>query len=91
MSRDPAQLLSEADKAYSSAGSGFSFFGSRTEKYEHAVDLYDKAATAYRRQAGKQADTDEAKRAALEAGRQAGLILEKVRLPFFTPPLLSSV
>lgn len=57
MAQDPVQLLAQADKAYSGAGSGFSFFGSRTEKYENAAELYIKAASAYR-----------AKRAMREAG-----------------------
>lgn len=65
MSQDPVQLLSQADKAYSNAGSGFSFFGSRTEKYENAAELYIKAASAYR-----------AKRAMWEAG----MAYEKVLL-----------
>lgn len=38
----------QADKALSSAGGGFSFFGGRTEKYENAADLYSQAANAFR-------------------------------------------
>lgn len=38
----------QADKAAQSAGSGFSFFGGRTEKFENAADLYTQAANAFR-------------------------------------------
>ncbi|KAL9131711.1 MAG: hypothetical protein Q9175_006697 [Cornicularia normoerica] len=50
MTQDPAQLLAQADKAYSSVGSGFgSWFGlSKNEKYENAAELYIKAGVAYR-------------------------------------------
>ena len=53
MAQDPARLLAQADKAYSSIGSGsffgfFKLFGSNTEKYENAAELYVKAAVAYR-------------------------------------------
>ena len=68
MSQDPVQLLSQADKAYSSAGSGFSFFGSKTEKFENAAELYIKAGGAYRLQ---------------QAGREAGMAYEKVSISSF--------
>ena len=68
MAQDPVQLLSQADKAYSSAGSGFSFFGSKTDKFENAAELYIKAGGAYRLQ---------------QAGREAGMAYEKVPLPLF--------
>ena len=77
MSQDPVQLLSQADKAYSSAGSGFSFFGSKTEKFENAADLYIKAGGAYRLQ---------------QAGREAGMAYEKVASPAllsFSAPSIS--
>ena len=44
------QLLPKADKAASGAGGAFSFFGNRTEKYENAADLYQRAANAFRMQ-----------------------------------------
>ncbi|KAI9893854.1 MAG: vesicular-fusion protein S17 [Vezdaea aestivalis] len=50
MSQDPRALLQKADKALSSAGSGFGFFGGKTEKYESAADLYTQAANAFRMQ-----------------------------------------
>ena len=50
MAQDPTALLSQANKAASSAGSGFSLFGGKTDKYESAVDLYTKAANAFRLQ-----------------------------------------
>lgn len=40
----------QADKALSSAGGGFSFFGGRSDKYEGAVDIYIQAANAFRMQ-----------------------------------------
>jgi hypothetical protein len=40
----------QADKAVASAGSGFGWFGSKTDKYENAVDLYTRAANAFRMQ-----------------------------------------
>lgn len=80
MAQDPVQLLSQADKAYSSAGSGFSFFGSKTEKFENAAELYIKAGGAYRLQ---------------QAGREAGMAYEKVPLPppliLFSPAPLPSL
>lgn len=50
MSGDPRALLQKADKTLSGAGSGFSFFGGREEKYQNAADLYIEAANAYRMQ-----------------------------------------
>lgn len=41
---------SQADKAASSANSGFSFFGGKAEKWENAADLYTQAANAFRMQ-----------------------------------------
>lgn len=76
MTQDPAQLLAQADKAYSSVGSGFgSWFGlSKNEKYENAAELYIKAGVAYRIK---------------EKWRESGMAYEKVPhvLPF---PSLSS-
>ncbi|PYH94609.1 vesicular-fusion protein Sec17 [Aspergillus ellipticus CBS 707.79] len=48
MAQDPRVLLQRADKALSSASSGFSFFGGKTEKFENAADLYTQAANAFR-------------------------------------------
>jgi len=46
----------QAQKAEQGAGSGFSFFGGRGEKYENAVELYTQAANAFRMQKqGKEA------------------------------------
>ncbi|KAF2143879.1 uncharacterized protein K452DRAFT_285920 [Aplosporella prunicola CBS 121167] len=50
MAQDPRALLQKADKAIASAGSGFSLFGGRTEKYENAAELYIQAANAFRLQ-----------------------------------------
>ncbi|KAL9099763.1 MAG: hypothetical protein Q9163_004781 [Psora crenata] len=50
MAQDATALLSQANKAASSAASGFSFFGGKAEKYENAVELYTKAANAFRLQ-----------------------------------------
>ncbi|RYP31664.1 hypothetical protein DL767_005671 [Monosporascus sp. MG133] len=50
MSGDPRALLQKADKTLASAGSGFSFFGGRDEKYQNAADLYIEAANAFRMQ-----------------------------------------
>lgn len=66
MARDPVQLLAQADKAYASAGSGFGWFGSKTEKFENAAELYISAGGAYRLQ---------------QAGQEAGMAYEKVALP----------
>lgn len=56
MAQDPRALLQKADKAAQGAGSGFSFFGGKTEKYENAVELYTQAANAFRMQKqGKEA------------------------------------
>jgi hypothetical protein len=40
----------QADRAASGAGSGFSLFGGRQEKWENAADLYTQAANAFRMQ-----------------------------------------
>ncbi|RYO82214.1 hypothetical protein DL762_006737 [Monosporascus cannonballus] len=50
MSGDPRALLQKADKTLAGAGSGFSFFGGRDEKYQNAADLYIEAANAFRMQ-----------------------------------------
>ncbi|KAI1494477.1 alpha-soluble NSF attachment protein [Biscogniauxia mediterranea] len=50
MSGDPRALLQKADKALSSASSGFSLFGGREDKYMNAADLYIEAANAFRMQ-----------------------------------------
>ncbi|KAI8624016.1 alpha-soluble NSF attachment protein [Xylariaceae sp. FL1651] len=50
MSGDPRALQQKADKALASAGSGFSFFGGREDKYMTAADLYVEAANAFRMQ-----------------------------------------
>ncbi|KAI6804067.1 hypothetical protein D0861_02721 [Hortaea werneckii] len=50
MAQDPRALLQKADKQAASAGSGFSLFGGRTEKYEAAAELYIQAANAFRLQ-----------------------------------------
>ena len=56
MAQDPRALLQKADKAAQGAGSGFSFFGGRAEKFENAADLYTQAANAFRLQKqGKEA------------------------------------
>lgn len=52
----------QADKAAQSAGSGFSLFGGRAEKYENAAELYNQAANAFRMQ---------------KDGRSAGQCFEK--------------
>jgi len=48
MAGDPRALLQKADKAASGAGSGFSLFGGRAEKWENAADMYTQAANAFR-------------------------------------------
>jgi len=56
MAQDPRKLLEKADQAARGAGSGFSLFGGRTEKWENAVELYTQAANAFRMQKqGKEA------------------------------------
>lgn len=55
-------LALQADKAAQSAGSGFSLFGGRAEKYENAAELYNQAANAFRMQ---------------KDGRSAGQCFEK--------------
>ncbi|KAF2860868.1 TPR-like protein [Piedraia hortae CBS 480.64] len=62
MSQDPRALLQQADKAAQSASGGFSFFSSKTDKLENAVELYTQAANAFRLQ---------------KDGRMAGQTLEK--------------
>ena len=75
MAQDPARLLAQADKAYSSiipgsflarVGSFLGFSSPSTDKYEDAAALYVKAAVAYR-----------VKNKGLESGRA----YEKVHLP----------
>jgi len=48
MAQDPRALLQKAEQAASKAGGGFSLFGGRQEKWEHAADLYNQAANAFR-------------------------------------------
>ena len=74
MAQDPARLLAQADKAYSSIGSGLfattgRWFGvgPSDDKYEDAAELYVKAAVAYRVQ---------------NKGRESGLAYEKVLSSF---------
>lgn len=56
MSESPEKLRAQADKAASSAGAGFGWFGSKTDKYENAASLYTQAANGYRIQKnGKEA------------------------------------
>lgn len=62
MAQDPRVALQKAEKALSSAGSGFSLFGGRQEKYENAADLYIQAANAFRM---------------AKQGKEAGLAFEK--------------
>jgi alpha-soluble NSF attachment protein len=40
----------QADKTLQGAGSGFSFFGGREDKYQNAADLYVQAANAFKMQ-----------------------------------------
>jgi len=44
------QLHYQADKAIASASGGFGWFSSKSDKYENAVDLYQRAANAFRMQ-----------------------------------------
>lgn len=60
--QDPRALLQKAEKAVASAGSGFSLFGGRQEKYENAAELYIQAANAFRMQ---------------KQGKEAGLAFER--------------
>ncbi|GAB7355693.1 hypothetical protein MBLNU459_g6396t1 [Dothideomycetes sp. NU459] len=62
MAQDPRALLQKADKAAQGAGSGFSFFGGRGEKWENAVELYTQAANAFRMQ---------------KQGKEAGMAFER--------------
>ncbi|KAI5285784.1 vesicular-fusion protein S17 [Ascosphaera acerosa] len=50
MAQDPRVLLDKAEKALQSASGGFSWFGSKTDKYENAADLYQQAGNAFRLQ-----------------------------------------
>ncbi|GAB0134234.1 hypothetical protein EsDP_00002614 [Epichloe bromicola] len=50
MSQDPRALLQKAEKTLSSAGSGFSFFGGREDKYQNAADLFTQAGNAFKMQ-----------------------------------------
>ncbi|KAM3483384.1 hypothetical protein MY8738_003212 [Beauveria namnaoensis] len=50
MAQDPRALLQKADKTLQGAGSGFSFFGGREDKYQNAADLYVQAANAFKMQ-----------------------------------------
>ena len=57
----------QAEKAAGSAGSGFSLFSGKTEKYESAVELYTQAANAFRLQkSGKEAGQAFEKAAAIQ-------------------------
>lgn len=62
MAQDPRALLQKAEKAVAGASGGFSLFGGRQEKWEHAADLYNQAASAFRLQ---------------KANKEAGQALEK--------------
>lgn len=62
MAGDPRVALQKAEKALSGAGSGFNFFGGKTEKYENAADLFIQAANAFRMQ---------------KMGKEAGLAFER--------------
>ena len=60
----------QAEKTAQSAGSGFSLFGGKTEKYESAVELYTQAANAFRLQkAGKEAGQCFERAAALQTNQ----------------------
>ncbi|KAF4471455.1 transport vesicle fusion SEC17 [Fusarium albosuccineum] len=50
MAQDPRALLQKAQKTLQGAGSGFSFFGGREEKYQEAADLFTQAANAFKMQ-----------------------------------------
>ncbi|KAK6436943.1 vesicular-fusion protein S17 [Oleoguttula sp. CCFEE 5521] len=67
---DPRALLQKAEKATASAGSGFSFFGGRSEKLENAADLYTQAANAFRMQkSGKEAGQAFEKAASIQSSK----------------------
>nr|OQO28879.1 hypothetical protein B0A51_03206 [Rachicladosporium sp. CCFEE 5018] len=67
---DPRALFQKADKAAASAGSGFSFFGGRSEKLENAADLYTQAANAFRMQkSGKEAGQAFEKAASIQSSK----------------------
>lgn len=50
MAQDPVALIAQADKAVQSAQSFLNWFGARTYKYERAVELFTRAATALKLQ-----------------------------------------
>ncbi|KAI6780391.1 vesicular-fusion protein sec17 [Emericellopsis cladophorae] len=50
MAQDPRALLQKAQKALDGAGSGFSFFGGREEKYQNAADMFMQAGNAFKMQ-----------------------------------------
>ncbi|OAA79535.1 vesicular-fusion protein sec17 [Akanthomyces lecanii RCEF 1005] len=50
MAQDPRALLQKAEKTLQGAGSGFSFFGGREDKYQNAADLFVQAANAFKMQ-----------------------------------------
>ncbi|KAF7551850.1 hypothetical protein G7046_g7589 [Stylonectria norvegica] len=50
MAQDPRALLQKAQKSLQGAGSGFSFFGGREDKYQTAADLFIEAANAFKMQ-----------------------------------------
>ncbi|PHH65143.1 hypothetical protein CDD81_3274 [Ophiocordyceps australis] len=50
MAQDPRALLQKAEKSLQGAGSGFSLFGGREEKYQNAADLFTQAANAFKMQ-----------------------------------------
>lgn len=50
MAQDPRALLQKAQKTLQGAGSGFSFFGGREDKYQEAADLFTEAANAFKMQ-----------------------------------------
>ncbi|KAF2116481.1 alpha-soluble NSF attachment protein [Lophiotrema nucula] len=62
MAGDPRVLVQKAEKTLQGAGSGFSFFGGRAEKYEQAADQFIQAANAFRMQ---------------KQGKEAGLAFER--------------
>ncbi|KAF2659454.1 alpha-soluble NSF attachment protein [Lophiostoma macrostomum CBS 122681] len=62
MAGDPRAALRQAEKTLQGAGSGFSFFGGRTEKYEQAAEQFIAAANAFRMQ---------------KQGKEAGLAFER--------------
>ncbi|OCK74200.1 alpha-soluble NSF attachment protein [Lepidopterella palustris CBS 459.81] len=70
MAQDPRVALQKAEKALNSAGSGFSFFGGKADKYEQAADLYTQAANAFRMsKQGKEAGLAFEKAASIQSGQ----------------------